>query len=261
MGVFDSIGSFAKTIGGGLIGGLPGAVLGLGSSAVNHFLGQESADNANEAAQAASAEAYKRYQSRYQDTTADMRAAGLNPIMAASGGFNVGNSVSAAQVHQGSNGNIDLASSAQSLNQANKTTEEIEDVRKSVQLKLNQSVTEMEKALKMRLEAQAATHLEKTAIKTIDNLVQQHKKMAREMSLLVDQADYTKELQESEKYKRQQLKLVSRKLIAELNQIKNLADVYAGPAGKALSYIQEILKTLNMSPISVSPISIKGGKK
>ena len=71
------------------MGGMMGSsAMGLANTATQGIINQQMANIA-----------YRRssrsYKSRYQDTMADMRHAGLNPILTATGGFNVGSGVTA----------------------------------------------------------------------------------------------------------------------------------------------------------------------
>lgn len=110
-----------------------GALVGAGSSVISNLFGRKNASDANAAASAASAQQWQReygaYKSRYQDTMADMKAAGLNPILAAGSGFNVGSGPSAStpQTFQAPAVNFDAASTALSLSQRKKTDAETDE--------------------------------------------------------------------------------------------------------------------------------------
>lgn len=83
----------------------------LGSS----LLAGQANDNSAKAAAASYANNVKAFQRRYQDTVVDMKAAGLNPILAATGGFNVSGAptMPMAQTFQGSlSGTHPISSSA-----------------------------------------------------------------------------------------------------------------------------------------------------
>jgi hypothetical protein len=100
-GFFD----FVKDIGSGVVKAATGGLVDLGTQYIgNELLGKPNAKDAWERQKNAAKLAYDRsmgaYKSRYQNTMADMRAAGLNPILAASGGFQVGQvSANPAQVN------------------------------------------------------------------------------------------------------------------------------------------------------------------
>ena len=98
------------------------------------FLGSSLlADNANENSAEQALRAFEQtqqaYGTRYQTTVQDMRAAGLNPILAASGGFNVGNSPIApmAQTFQGN------MSGTQSISSTAKNYQDIEQSKKQME--------------------------------------------------------------------------------------------------------------------------------
>lgn len=102
MGIFQSI---AGMIGGGSSGGGGNTVVGLpnvagtawnlgtqyvGNELFNKPAAEAQFHNAKDLAKYSFDLSYGAYKRRYQDTVADMIAAGINPIMAASGGFSVG---------------------------------------------------------------------------------------------------------------------------------------------------------------------------
>jgi len=79
-----------------LLGAVIPSVIGLGGSLMGNLFNQSNARQATESAREGardSAEWSKeQYATRYQTTSQDMKAAGLNPILASSGGFSVGSS-------------------------------------------------------------------------------------------------------------------------------------------------------------------------
>lgn len=146
MGFFDTI----KDIGSSIVKGvtsIPGALIGgaidLGSSWLgNELIGKPNADDAYAQSQQATAQAFERsygaYKRRYQDTMADMREAGLNPILAAgSGGFQVSGQpeMSSAQSFMPNYPQLASSSAYQSmqagrLNDQKAQTEQVERVKK-----------------------------------------------------------------------------------------------------------------------------------
>lgn len=133
MGFLSSVGDFiggaVKTVG-KVVGGSVGGLVGTG---LNYLLSSEQADDAYDQSRSASAEAYARdldlYKKRYQYTTADMKKAGINPILAASGGFNIGSSPTfqPAQAFLPSN-NLDVTSSALNVANTGKANAEIKKI-------------------------------------------------------------------------------------------------------------------------------------
>lgn len=84
----------------GISNGLSSMMGNAPSSALDFLTKQYTTQQANSQSEANTALAWQRsvdaYNSRYQNTMADMRKAGLNPILAASGGFNVGSAPQAS---------------------------------------------------------------------------------------------------------------------------------------------------------------------
>lgn len=131
-----------------------------------------------DAARAAFERSYKAYKRRYQDTTADMKAAGLNPILAATSGFNVGGGVSApmAQTFPVQQGHF--GSSALNLAQTEKTEEETNLTRDKSDLTKKQVLHEITKI------AQTEGQIGKTAQET-KNLVQQLENAKQDLKRLI----------------------------------------------------------------------------
>lgn len=141
---------------------LPALITGaatIGSS----LLGMKSTSDANQAARLNSAESFAReygaYKTRYQDTVADMREAGLNPILAASGGFNVGSGASSTPAQTFQTQYPDVSTSAKNVAEAfesrsrvSKNAQEIKNLVKQARLTEVMSNETAEKIQKLTAE-------------------------------------------------------------------------------------------------------------
>ncbi len=171
---------------------------------------------------------YGAYKRRYQDTMADMKKSGLNPILAASsGGFNVGSGPSAkalsAPSGQGSQWN--LASSARDIMSA-KTEHRKE------KLTVEQTATERKK--RGLISAQ-----EDNALAEYLNIKQNFNKITAEAKHAIAKRKLTN-------LEQQKVLQTTAHLKATLVKLTKVAKVYKGPSGTLLTYVQEILKSLNM---------------
>ena len=94
------------------------------------------------------------YKKRYQLTVNDMRQAGLNPILAATGGFSVGNApqvqTHAPDLSYMTRGMSDIANSAKSFFDASKVDEETEKIKAETEKLKNDADLSLAEAAKSR---------------------------------------------------------------------------------------------------------------
>lgn len=224
MGILSSI------IGGGI-----SSALSLGSKYLEKkFISDPQAEDAWD-------RTYGAYKSRYQDTMADMKAAGLNPILAAaSGGFNVGSGPQAQLAHlpQGQ----DVAANAKSFAEAGlaeekATTEKVEQMKKLAEVK-----SELARKFKIRAETGKASEEERRVWFEIERL---HSETILAMKKGF-QSEAEKEL----------IRAKIKQLNVELTRLKNVNTIYANPASMALSLIRELANSLGLN----IGVVMKGGK-
>jgi len=212
MGFFSGITDFignawdsVTEIPGKIISGLSGAVSDVGgkyleskvidqpASALAWSQSKEAADTAWARSKEASALQFDReygaYKNRYQDVAKDMAKAGLNPILAASGGFNVGSGPNAAMPHvpqaQGYQPQSPTGiSSASSLNLAQRKKVDAETAK--TQQETKKIVQEMQFILSQI--AKSDTETGRIAQETL-NLIVQHNKIIAEIRQINARAD------------------------------------------------------------------------
>jgi len=232
----------------------------------NQFINKPNSQYATDMSRVNAKEAFERsygaYKSRYQDTARDMKAAGINPIMAASSGFQVGNAVNApiAQSFQPHQPNINAVNSGKTLQEQQKIKAE--------------TVKTFEQALKIRAETGLATANEKKAVQDTQNLKRNMVLMAKQINLTQQKIKESRskvELTDSKiaetnvnikKIKEQKLKIIkeAQKLGYESQKLKRVADVYASPSGKILVWINEILGSLGINVGLIKGLNTKGFK-
>lgn len=207
--------------------------------------GMEAQSDANNAA----------YRRRYQWTVEDMKAAGLNPILAASGGFSVGSSPSvglpAASQAQITTGFPSSASSAKEYQQAETEMEKQRNLMKDTALKSNQAKTEMEKAVKTRAETSKISQEEKESVQRMYLYMKQCDEILAKIYLMESQTQEaesrTRYVDQQRKESQENVELIRKnvqKLKYEAVKLKQSSEVYGGTFGKILSYTDAITKAI-----------------
>lgn len=185
-----------------------------------------------------SAKQYRRmmrdYKKRYQYTTADMRKAGLNPILAATGGFSVGQTPSMPST-PGPNfgGSSNIASSAEALAETDKAQKETELIGKKVQ-------TEIAQAAKTRAEKGLITAQERSTVIGVQKIVAETQKAYKEAYLAIEKRDLT----EAET---RNLQTITAKTLLEMEKLARIAGVYKAPVGKWITYVNEVREALGVN--------------
>ncbi|QXP08652.1 MAG: DNA pilot protein [Arizlama microvirus] len=263
MGILDSLGSFNPI----------NWIADIGSSFIQDQLQDSNAKDQFNRQDYFTQDAWNKskegYQSRYQWTMDDMEKAGLNPIMAASSGFQVGAgpSQNTATAMQAAPVTVNpYSTSAKNQAETSKITEET----KKVGVDADKAVAETHEAysriLKNREETKVATQQERVLVQTMFNMeqdfllkVKSFQKMDAEIGHMIADTNLKKEQQTKINYEKNVLVQQAREIKAQADHLAKIADVYNGPGGSVLAYIESIMKALNIG-IGVGAYGRIGGK-
>lgn len=210
------------------------------------------------------------FSKRYQMMADDLRAAGLNPILAASGGFSPGGSpsVGLSSQSQAPTYNAEsIASSAKNFAEAKgveseiaKRQNEIKEIsanirvkNEEVALKIAQTASERKKAgLIQAQEAKALQEVEES-VQRVNYMQHQIWKIEQEVTLINKQilteserVNLTKVQRAETEKKKELLEQEIRKYVAALMQLEKIGDVYKSDVGTALVVINEIIDSLGL---------------
>lgn len=275
MGFLDDIGDFFSDV--PVVGPVVSGLFGMAAADKGAGYAQDLQDSANLNSALQSKVAYDRsmeaYKSRYQNTMADMRAAGLNPILAASGGFNVGNAPTVAPAQTFMQSYVpNYAASAKDVGEViSGATEAGLNIARKGQVeadikRLNQDVAEsIDRAFKLRAEANLVTAQESEAVQRVQESLKRIDVMSSEIfklnqevreSVSRESLNYSSRALadsniELNKVKEAELRSLigkvgqeTRNLYYESFRLKKESEVYGGPAGSAVSYAEKIGKAL-----------------
>jgi hypothetical protein len=193
------------------------------------------------------------YVNRYKWMTQDLKRAGLNPILAASGGFSPGSSPSVglpsagmaqSPMPQTFDPKLDISSALSNFAQADKSTAEAETTRSKQELLKKQTLTEIDKAANLRASTGKLKQEEKKLVQDTYLSMQQHAKMAREILKLGSEHRKIDEETENVKAYRKQIEALAQSIKYNLSQLKQRSDVYKTPYGSGLMYLNETMKAI-----------------
>jgi len=265
MGFFDALGDL-----------LPGGLIDFGGKWLsNEFIGKPNAKTAWERSMEGSALAFQRsydaYKRRYQDTTEDMRLAGLNPILAATSGFNVGSSpqMSAPQAFQPHQPLTSPVTAGKEFAEIG----EIQEAERKHRMEIRKSRAEANKAIEQAYKILEEKKLVTAQMRNIrKQIILNDKRIWTELANFykvtgeayvafskegLNEAMKTRVWKEIEK-----IEAEVRAQVLKLKELERSNEVFSGPVGLKIKYLQELQKGIRINTNLVPGLGkpVKGGK-
>lgn len=208
---------------------------------------KESAADANALSGQAAYDAYLRdivkYSHRYRWTMTDMKSAGLNPILAASQGFNVASpsSTTPQQVHKADLPQLEsYTSSAKDYTQAQKNEAETNRSKQEVKNLQEKAIETRMKVAKMRAEKKLITKQEAQTVMNIN-------KIEAEIFEVYGRLKGIKAQTANRKKDTERLTLLIRQMRMEQKKLGDMTNAYGGQFGKVMGYIKAITEIFNLN--------------
>lgn len=243
---------FNSIMGSGGGGTAYGPIQAAGSGAANlgikelewELLGKDISQQAYDRAMYSSALQFQReydvYKQRYYDTTKDMKAAGLNPILAATGGFNIGSTphASNAAIYQGPYP-TSSARDLESLSNIGLTMGQTEKAKAETGLALKKADESMANAIKLRSESGLLKEQENLTFQKYWNARKEFVILSAELRKVQSQT----ELNDAQK---KQAQAAATNMMFQAAELARTAEVYKTGYGEALKFVSETMKSMNV---------------
>lgn len=190
------------------------------------------------------------YKSRYQYTTEDMREAGLNPILAAQGGFQIGNTISpqmpnhpmvANNVPQFGSTARDFAVAELSQQQTKTEQQKIKNLKE--QAKETIARTYVERAKKGLI-----TQQERESVQKVQKMHAEIERMNNEILLMKDRGE---NIQAETRKLAQHMRMVD----LEMKKLKQQSNVYTTSYGQWMQYLKAFTEAIGINVGAVTSFS------